>query len=138
VKKGIIFILLIIFLVFVGTQVVFASFSFFSPSFSIIKSFGGRIIQTKALEIQELEAMGYICMVPGSSISITPIGSPAGTPISYFILPSKTNTTPMVGQLILGKYSMMKIVIPCIRAGYPPMFSSVSLNKVTIFGVSKI
>ena len=101
--------------------------------------FGGRIISTKAVEIQELEYMGYECPVFGSSISITPIGSPLGTPTSYFI-PfyniSKTGTSIMTGQLIIGKYSW-KTPITCIRLE-PPSIKPVFLDTITLFGTSKV
>ncbi|MCX6751249.1 MAG: hypothetical protein NT161_00565 [Candidatus Nomurabacteria bacterium] len=66
-KKGIIFILLIVFLVFISTSSAFAISSFG-------RIFGGRIIALKALEIAGLEATGWICTVPGVSIEILPIG----------------------------------------------------------------
>lgn len=131
-KKGIFYILLIVFLVFVSTRIV-------SASFSLGRVFGGRIVNTKALEIQALESSGYQCYMPGTSISILPIGSPAGTPTSYFIpsfVISKTRTTTRTGQLIMGRY-LGKTIIPCIFPSSPPMVISVSLDIITLFGTSK-
>ena len=69
--------------------------------------FGGQIVTPKAVEIMAWEAAGFICSVPGTSLSIAPIGSPPGTPSSYFIpthVTSETGITPMPGQLIIGKH----------------------------------
>ena len=131
-KKGIIFILLIIFLVSVGTS----SVSAISPFGRIL---GGRIIALKALEIAELEATGWICTVPGVSIEILPIGSPSRTPTSYFIPPyttSKTGTIPRAGQLIMGKY-FGRTPITCIYPSKPPLIRVVFLNTITLFGTSR-
>jgi len=103
------------------------------------KPFGGRIIYTKALRIQTLEATNYSCAVSGTSIEIKPIGSPPGTPTSYLIPSgtiSKTKTTPMASQLILGKYSG-KTPITCTYKGYPPNIQIVNLDNITLFGTSK-
>jgi len=131
VKKGIIFILLIVFLVFFSTGIVSAYSSFGNV-------FGGRIINTKAVEIAGLEAVGYICPMFGTSISIIPMGSPISTPSSYFIpsyVVSKTRTTPTIGQLILGKYSG-RTMISCMFP-YPPSTIAVSLDTITLFGTSR-
>jgi len=132
VKKSIFYILLIAFLVFVyaNTTSAFSSFG---------RVFGGRIISPKALQITGLEASGFICPMFGTSISIFPIGSPAGTPLSYFIPPyitSKTRTIPRSGQLIIGKYSS-PMVITC-TSPYPPFITiPVTLNTIILFGTSK-
>src|SRR3989344_8444416 len=92
-RKGIILVLLIVFLAFIGAKIVKSDAVPATPS-SAPSSFsggirggffGGRIINMKATEIASLEAADYTCAVFGSSISIVPIGSPAGTPTSYFI-----------------------------------------------------
>ncbi len=131
-KKGTIFILLIIFLVFVGTRIVFAASS-------IGGFFGGKIISDKAMEIEIKEWAGYKCTVLGKSITIIPLGSPTGTPTSYFIpwaVVSKTRTTPTTGKSILGKYTG-RTIINCVRPGNPPTYATVSLNTITLFGTSK-
>lgn len=130
-KKGIIFILLIIFLIFVNTN-----FSFASSPFG--RFFAGRIISEKAMEINLKEWTGYNCVVLGNSITIKPIGSPIGTPTSYFIpwnTISKTKSTPMNGKLIMGIYSG-KSNVTCIRPE-PPDTQTVVLDTVTLFGTSK-
>ena len=119
-------------MVFAYTNTVFAYSSFGSI-------FGGRIINTKALEIESLEGTGYRCYVPGTSITISLIGSPLGTPTSYFIpsfVMSKNGSLPAVGKLIMGKY-MGKTMISCIYPSNPPMFTSVSLDTITLFATSK-
>ena len=131
-KKGTIFILLIIFLVFVCVSITQASLSF-------EKIFGGKITNTKATQIEELENSGYTCHMVGSSITVRPIGSPAMTPTEYFIpssVKSKTITTIKYNQWILGKYSG-KTTITCTRI-CPPAFctTTVTLDTVTYFGTS--
>ncbi len=129
-KKGIIFILLIVFLVFASAKVVFAVSSFG-------KSFGGRIIYPKALQITVLESVGYICPMYGTSISIMPIGSPLVTPIEYFIpfyVTSKTRTTPATHQLILGRYSGQEVITCTHLLGD---IQTVSLDMINLFGTSR-
>ena len=124
-----IFTLLIVFLMFVSTQIVFAS------SFNI---FGGKIAAIEASDIQELEDFGYECDIPGISTSIVPIGSPSGTPIDYLIpygVTSKTGTMPRIGQLILGSYSGEEIV-ECINAESEDV-QTVVLNTITLFATSR-
>ncbi|KKQ88029.1 MAG: hypothetical protein UT09_C0005G0011 [Parcubacteria group bacterium GW2011_GWF2_38_8] len=140
-RKGIILVLLIVFLAFAGAKIVKSdavpATAARAPSVSA-GFFGGRIINTKALEIEALEGVNFECIVVGSTISIIPIGSPAGTPASYFIptfITSKTRTTPSVGQLILGKYST-KTPITCIFKGIPPVTVVVNLDTITLFGTS--
>ena len=116
-------------MLFVGTKTVSAVASF-------MPQFGGRIIHTKAVEIESLEAMGFLCPTAGSTISITPIGSPTGTPISYFIpygIYSKTGHNTRAGQLIIGKYSL-KTIVNCTLAHY---IIPVSLDTITLFGNSR-
>lgn len=130
-KKGIKITLLIIFLVFVSTRIVFASFP-------LGRFLGGRIINTKAAIIAEAESFGYQCNVPGTSITIRPIGSAALTPSEYFIpsyVTSKTGTTPAIGQYILGRYSG-KTMISCYLAD-PPDAMVFSLDTINLFGTSK-
>ena len=117
-------------MLFVGTKIAFA----FMPQF------GGRIIHTKAIEIQTLEMAGFLCYAPGSTISIVPIGSPLGTPTSYLIpfgVTSKTRISPRAGQLIIGKRSG-KMVINCTLAYFPFTTIPVSLDTVFLFGNSRI
>jgi hypothetical protein len=120
-----------VFLVFFSnTEIAFASFA---------KPFGGRILYTKAIEIQMLESTGYVCFVLGETITIKPIGSPMGTPMSYFIpfsVRSKTGNSLRMGQLILGKYGI-KTLITC-ELTYPPWTpATVSLDTITLFGTSR-
>jgi hypothetical protein len=133
-KRGIIFSLLIVFLLLATTKIAFASFGL-----SLFPQFGGRIIYPKAIEIQALEAAGFQCIVLGSTFSIMPIGSPIGTPVSYFIpagIFSKTRNSVRAGQLIMGKYSF-KTMIECILPAEPPVIVTVPLDTVTIFGNSR-
>jgi len=131
-KKGILLFLLIVFFVFAGIKIVSA---FSSPLGGL---FGGRILTTKALEILTLESTGFICLMAGTSVQILPI-SPRDAPSSYFIpflVTSKTRTTPMTGQLIIGKYTLPTL-ITCTLPGEPPVVKIVYLNTITLFGTSK-
>jgi len=131
-KKGIIFVLLIIFTIFIGAKTVSA--------FSLGNFFGGGIIDTKALGIRTLEDAGYICdLSGGTSISIIPIGSPFYTPTNYFIpsyIFSKTGYTPMSGQLIIGRYLYITPIV-CTYPSNPPFIQIVNLETIDLFGNSE-
>ena len=131
-RKGIIFVLIIVFAIFVGTRTV-SAFSFFGGFF------GGRIISDKAMEIELKEWAGYTCVVLGTSITINPIGSPPGTPTSYFIpwsITSRNGYPPISGRLIMGIYGG-KTNIVCIYPSVPPFIETVSLDTIDLFGTSR-
>ena len=127
-KKGIIFILLIVFLVFTSTEIVFA----FSGSYGQV--FGGKIINTKAAEIKELELSGYICVVNGTSVTVKPIKGPA-TFIIPFTTISKTKKIPLAGKWIMGKYSG-KTIVTCALKENPEIITTITLDTITLFGTS--
>lgn len=123
--------LAVVFLVFFSTKIVFA--------YSFNSQFAGRIVYTKAIEIQALEMAGFQCVVPGSTIQIISIGSPARTPTSYYIPPyvrSKTGNSTRASQLIIGKYGG-KMAIACTSKTVPPVVKTVNLDIITLFGNSK-
>ena len=132
-KKGIILTILVISLIFI---------SFKTANASLGSVFGGRIIFKPATEIAALEAGNFNCqdgLAGGTSISIVPLGSPAGTPVSYYIpafIYPVTETVPTVGQLILGLHSGI-FGITCVYQGYPPVTVVVPLSVITYFGTSK-
>ncbi len=132
-KKGIIFILLIIFLVFISTRIVFAA------SFSLLgKNFGGKILTTRAIPIVITETSGFVCAVPGVSITILPIGSPNGVPVNYLIpiyVTSKTRTTPAPNQWILGKY-FGQTQITCTQP-VTGATTTVTLDTISLYGTSR-
>lgn len=138
-KKGIIFVLLIVFLVFANISSVYASennyVGIFLPE---EKPFGGEIINDKALEIETLEDSEFICdLQGGESIEIDPTGSSTGTPTSYFIpadVRSETDAFPAEGELILGNYdSNKKTSITCTLMDYSV---TVELDTISYYGVS--
>jgi hypothetical protein len=136
VKKGIIFILLIVFVLFAGAGTVSAA-----SYFNFGKMFGGKIIYPKASEIQELEDFGYTCTIPGTTISIVPMGSPASTTATDFFIPSfvtsKSRTTPRSGQLIVGRYAG-KTTITCIQQiDEVEDIQTVILDTINLFATSK-
>jgi len=131
-EKNVVFSFLVIFLLFAGAGTVFAFVNF-------LPQFGGRIIDTTALEIRELEMSSYECVVPGATILISPIGLSKNMPTSYFIpfrTYSKTKNSLKRGQLIMGKYSG-KTIINCELLYYPFTIVPVSLDTITIFGNSR-
>ncbi len=114
-----------------------ASASITSGSSKATFSFGGRILHNKAIEIQTLESTNYKCIVPGTSITILPVGK---SPTSFLIpamIKSATNTKPASGQKILGLYSQTQTTITCIFQGKPPTTTTVQLTPITYFGTSK-
>ncbi len=131
-KKGIIFVLLIVFLAFISARIV-SAYSFFGGFF------GGKITNTIAAPIMELELKGYACPMFGTSISITPIGSPTGTPTDYFIpsyVTPKTRTIPTINQLILGRYNGNQEIITCVNS-FSGQIETVSLETIDLFGTSR-
>lgn len=106
-----------------------------AASVSSSKVFGGKIISTKATEIETLESANYSCVVAGETIQINPIKGP-----SSYIIPagtiSKTGYKTRTGQWIIGKYSG-KTTITCTFQGEPPATETVTLDTITLYGTSK-
>jgi len=98
--------------------------------------FGGRILHSKANEISVLEATGFTCLVMGETITIKPMGSPFGTPTSYYIPFSTRPKTGGVGmgKLILGKYTM-KTPITCTHP--TSATTTVTLDTINYYGTSR-
>ncbi len=131
-KKGILVILPIVFCVF------FFSARMADASYGFSGFFGGRITSIEAKSVKEKENSGYQCMVPGTSITINPIGSPPGTPTDYLIpyyASYRTSSTPGEGKLILGAYSGISLII-CYMVNPPYTPDAVVLPTITIFGTS--
>ncbi len=131
-KKGV----LIILPVAVFTLLFFASALRASASFGGF--FGGKITNGEAFEIQFKEWSGYLCFVPGFSISILPFGT-YDAPTSYFIpasVSSKSATIPEAGQYILGLYSG-QTAIGCFLKVTPYTATTVYLPTITMYGTSK-
>jgi hypothetical protein len=104
---------------------------------SIGQGFGGKIIKTKATEIENLENQNYECMVLGSTIEIEPVLGKY--PHSYMIpsaIKSKTEYPLSAGQSIIGTYSG-KTTIICIYRGWPIRIATVILDTITLFGTSQ-
>lgn len=104
---------------------------------AISNPFGGRIVDSKALQVRLLEAANFKCVVPGKTITTVPAGS---SPTEYFIpawVRSKTNTSPTTGKQILGLYGQSKTTITCIFQGTPPATQTIQLPTVTMYGTSK-
>lgn len=100
------------------------------------KPFGGRIFASRAIEIQTVEAAGYVCIVPGTTVSIYPIGSTNSVGVSYFIpagvLP-RGGGNPIEGAYILG-LSSEPTSIECVHPLIGPIY--IPIRTVTLYGVS--
>jgi hypothetical protein len=129
-KKVFIKIAIFVFIIFVSFKIVYA----YSGSFGEI--FGGKITNTKATEIEELENAGYQCETNGSTITINPIKGGE----TYFIpdgVNSVTRNTIATGQWILGKYSGTTTITCTKECGETECTDTATLNNITMFGNSK-
>lgn len=100
------------------------------------RQFGGIILETRAVPIRALESTGFVCPVPGISITIKPVGA---YPTNYLIptaVRSKTGYPPASSQWILGNYSSSVTAITCTNTETGAT-TSVELHPVTLFGTSK-
>ncbi len=98
--------------------------------------FGGKVLNTKAVEIEALEAASFECLVPGTSITIRPINK---APTSYLIptgIISKTKNAARVGQWILGTYNPTPAIITCTEVATGAT-EIVELTPITMYGTSK-
>jgi hypothetical protein len=96
--------------------------------------FGGKIVNTKAVEIEALENTGYACVVPGTSITIVPVKGPTSFFIPFSIV-SKTKRNPKVNGWTLGRYSMTT-PITCTLPGNPPTTTTIYLDTISMYGTS--
>lgn len=107
-------------------------------AFSTVRSFGGKITNTKADEIERLENSNFKCSVPGSTITINPVNK--NSPRTYVIpsnVRSETNNQLKRNQLILGLYSVGKTTVTCKYQGWPPRQETVTLDTLKLYGNSK-
>lgn len=102
------------------------------------QAFGGRITNTKALNIQTIEESNYTCAVYGSSITIEPVGKGSET---NFLIPatikSSTNTYARSGQWILGLFNMSPTTVTCTFRGTPPNVQTTQISPITLYGTSR-
>lgn len=120
--------------IFLGSVSVVAAFSQY-------KSFGGRITNTTANEVEETENSNYKCAVPGTSISIRTVGMKKKGTMSFLIpanVQSKTNTRTKNNQWILGLTGQGQSTVNCIFQGTPPNEKTVNLDSsIDMYGTSK-
>jgi len=105
------------------------------PYIPMSNPFGGKIIHTKATEIQTLESTGFVCNVPGETITISPVGK---YPTSYLIpygTTSKTKKPLGKNRWILGVYKGVKTAIICTNEE-TGVTTQVNLNPITLYGTS--
>ncbi len=129
-------------LIFVITAIIFASLNIDfakGANISISRSFGGKIISSKAMKIKALESSGFVCTMPGTSVSILPIGSPPGTPtdfiIPYVVIP-KTGNKPEAGKYILGTYFGKMTAVCVLQTSETPIINTVILDSINYYGTS--
>lgn len=123
-----------------GIIVIFLGSVSVASAISQKKSFGGRITNTTANEIEETENANYKCAVPGTSISIRTVGMQKKGTMSFVIptnVRSKTNTRTKNNQWILGLQSQGKTSVTCIFQGTPPNEKTVNLDTIDMYGTSK-
>jgi hypothetical protein len=98
--------------------------------------FWGKIANTKAERIEELENEGYTCNVPGSTIEI----QRTKTPYSFMIPYGTHNASGFPdrdGQHIVGRYKGTETII-CTLDEDPEVTETVQLDKITLYATSKI
>ncbi len=148
-KKGINFVLVFIFCVsFYGYPIFVLGQQKITPvplipptplTTQIIPRFmGGRVVSVPAFEIYALESTGFICPVMGKTLSIYPMGSPTGTPTSYYIsslVHSQTNTILRgMGQLIIARFSTPTFITCTHPAG---AVTQIPLHTINLYGTSR-
>lgn len=127
-KKNFLRVLFVVVIIFASVEVVYA----YSNGGEI---FGGRIVNTKATEIEDLESSGYQCDIDGTTITIDPIKGHE----TYLIpsnIRSKTNREITSHKWIMGKFSGTSSVTCTKQCGETECTSTVNLNTVNFFGNS--
>lgn len=106
---------------------------------SLQRQFSGVVLKMKATEIETLENSGFVCPVPGQTLTIRQKGKSGYQPTSYVVFAhtkSKTLTPLAVQQKIIGKYGT-KYPIVCVLEAVPPVVQVVMLDMITLYGNSK-
>jgi hypothetical protein len=99
-------------------------------------SFGGKIYSAVSTEVQQQEAAGYICTVPGQTITVL---TTKNSMKSFFIPMStvnRTGKTIMNGKYILGLYRPVGTVITCPHSSGVGGATTVELPTIYYFGTS--
>jgi len=128
-KKTFIIIGILLALVFIFSDTTYAF------SFVYGDVFGGKITNTKASEVQDLENQGYQCVINGSTITINPLRGVE----TYFIptgTTSKTGNTPATGQWIMGRYGGQSTITCTKQCGETTCTDIVILDTITMFATS--
>lgn len=97
---------------------------------------GGIILDTRAIPIRALESAGFVCPVPGRTITIKPVGA---EPIDYLIPTGVRSSTiyPLrLEQWILGNYSLAVTPITCTNTETGKT-KEVMLHPLTLWGTNK-
>lgn len=102
------------------------------------KIFGIRITKLKAQPIEQKEKEGYTCIVAGQTIEGRLVGSPRGTPTSYFIpagVVSKSGGPAKAGNQAIGFYTVPTPIV-CIRP--PAGVAIVKLDTIAVWNTPLI
>jgi hypothetical protein len=91
-------------------------------------SFGGKIVNDKALSIEAAEKAKFVCAVPGKTITIKP--SKYTYPVEYLIPASNKSRLTVFRKLklILGRYNTVMTPIECVH----PEGAVITINLPTI------
>lgn len=95
-------------------------------------SFGGKITQTKSIEIEQKESLGYKCEVPGQTITIRSVNGYSKSYLIPMAVKNKSAKTISVGKWILGLKGS-SVPITCTNT---TITTIVSLPSIILFGTS--
>ena len=98
--------------------------------------FGGKIYAAVAVEVEQQKAAGYICVVPGQTVTVM---TTKGAMKSFFIpagILNKTGKTIMNNKYILGLYREIGTVLSCPHSSGIAGATTVELPTISLFGTS--
>jgi len=126
-KKGIIFILLVIFSVslYALPKLVHAR--------SYGNFFGGVVSSPRAVEVVALENFGYKCAISGTTFSIYSKGGHTSFYVPFYTRTRTRYTISHVNQFVIGNHTSPNI-FTCVHPSGDS--KTVSLNTVTLYGAS--
>ncbi len=111
-------------------------FTFAYTADALGKSFGGKIIRDKSTKVEALEKAGYVCVVPGKTMTIK---WKNGT-TKEFSIPAGIRNVPgysiKANQQVLGLYTQARTPITCTLYSIPPVVEIVNLDTITYYGTS--
>lgn len=139
-KKIIQKILLLFFIFLLTASFSLAQTTGISSAQSSFKKFmGGKVASSgNSYQVTLLQSAGFVCIIPGTTLDITPVGSSAPTGpylIPYGII-GKGGGSPVIGRWILGIYSSVVTPITCTHP--TGAVTTVNTYPIMLYGTSKI